>query len=67
MPTPEFMTDLLTHNKLLDTKLSHIITKIRLNSIVHLTLRRAGFQSVRHLIERPEMINTFLRICEPQL
>ncbi len=67
MAMPEFMADLLTHNKLLDTKISHLIMRVRINSIEHLRLRHAGLQSIRQLIEHPEMINTFLRICEPRL
>jgi hypothetical protein len=58
MPIPELMVDLLTHTKLLDTRISHIISKIRLNSIEHITLRQAGIHYVRQLIEQPESINT---------
>jgi hypothetical protein len=57
-------TSALTQAKLLDTKIIHVIQPIHINSIEHLNLRRARAFRIRDLIEQPELINSFTRICE---
>jgi exonuclease III len=60
----QLAADRLTQNKLLGTKIIHVIKPVRVNSIEHLNLRRDRLFYIRDLLIQPNGINSFLRICE---
>jgi hypothetical protein len=59
--------DRLTQNRLLSTKILNVIRPIMINSIEHLTLRRARIFIIRDLLDQPAFVTSFLRICDNYL